>query len=57
VRKDVLKEPLMVKDGYIPLPTKPGLGIELNEEAIKKYPPVSWHRGFAYRADGSVGYI
>jgi len=57
VRKDVLKEPLMVKEGYIPLPTKPGLGIELNEEAIKKYPPVSWHRGFAYRPDGSVGYI
>ncbi|HEU0119670.1 MAG TPA: galactonate dehydratase [Bryobacteraceae bacterium] len=57
VRKDVLKEPLMVKDGYIPLPTKPGLGIELNEDAIRKYPPVTWHRGFAYRADGSVGYI
>jgi galactonate dehydratase len=57
VRKDVLKEPLMVKNGYIPLPTKPGLGIELNEEAIGKYPPVTWHRGFAYREDGSVGYI
>ena len=57
VRKDVLKEPLMVKNGYIPLPTKPGLGIELNEEAIRKYPPVTWHRGFAYREDGSVGYI
>ena len=37
-RRDVLKEPLMVKDGYIPVPNKPGLGIELNEEAIKKYP-------------------
>jgi galactonate dehydratase len=57
VRKDVLKEPLMVKDGYIPLPTKPGLGIELNEEAVRKYPPKTWHRGFAYREDGSVGYI
>ncbi|MBI2688162.1 MAG: galactonate dehydratase [Acidobacteria bacterium] len=57
IRKDVLKEPLMVKDGYIPLPTKPGLGVELNEDAIRKYPAVSWHRGFAYRADGSVGYI
>jgi galactonate dehydratase len=57
VRKDLLKEPLMVKDGYIPLPTKPGLGVELNEEAIRKYPPKTWHRGFAYREDGSVGYI
>ena len=57
VRKDVLKEPLMVKNGYIPLPTKPGLGVELNEDAIRKYPAVTWHRGFAYREDGSVGYI
>lgn len=56
-RKDLLKEPLMVKDGYIPLPTKPGLGIELNEEAFRRYPARSWHRGFEYRADGSVGYI
>ncbi|MBI1791906.1 MAG: galactonate dehydratase [Acidobacteria bacterium] len=56
-RKDFLKEPLMVKDGYIPAPTKPGLGIELNEEALPKYPPRRWHRGFDYRADGSVAYI
>lgn len=56
-RKDLLQEPLMVKDGYIPLPTKPGLGVELNEEAFRRYPAISWHRGFDYRADGSVGYI
>ena len=56
-RKDLLKEPLMVKDGYIPLPTKPGLGIELNEEAFKHYPFKRWRRGFDYRADGSVAFI
>lgn len=56
-RKDLLKEPLMVKDGYIPVPTKPGLGIELNEEAFKHYPPRPWRRGFEFRADGSPGYI
>jgi galactonate dehydratase len=56
-RKDLLKEPLMVKDGYIPLPAKPGLGIELNEEAFRHYPPKPWRRGFDYRADGSVAYI
>lgn len=56
-RKDLLKEPLMVKDGYIPVPTKPGWGVELNEEAFSRYPAISWHRGFAYRTDGSVGYI
>lgn len=56
-RKDLLKEPLMVKDGYIPVPTKPGWGIELNEEAFKHYPAKPWHRGFDYRADGSVAFI
>jgi galactonate dehydratase len=56
-RKDMLKEPLMVKDGYIPLPTKPGLGVELNEEAFRKYPPKPWRRGFDFRVDGSVAYI
>jgi galactonate dehydratase len=56
-RKDLLQEPLMVKEGYLPLPDKPGLGIELNEEAFRHYPPRPWHRSFEYRADGSVGFI
>ncbi|MBY0507414.1 MAG: galactonate dehydratase [Bryobacteraceae bacterium] len=56
-RKDILKEPLMVKDGYIPLPTKPGWGIELNEEYVRRNPPKPWKRGFEFRADGSVGFI
>jgi galactonate dehydratase len=56
-RKDLLKETHVVKDGYLALPTKPGLGIELNEEAFRHYPPKPWHRGFDYRADGSVAYI
>ena len=38
-------------------PTKPGWGVELNEEALKKYPAKPWHRGFQYREDGSVAYI
>ena len=56
-RKDLLKEPLMVKDGYIPVPNKPGFGIELNEEAFRRYPAKPWRRGFEYRADGSVAFI
>ncbi len=56
-RRDLLKEPLVVKDGYIPLPTRPGLGVELNEEAFRQYPPKPWHRGFDFRADGSVAFI
>ena len=26
-----------VKDGFLSLPTGPGLGIEVNEEALEKY--------------------
>ena len=35
------------------LPEKPGLGIELNEEAFKHMPPAPWRRGTSFRADGS----
>ena len=30
-----IKEPFVIKDGYIDVPTKPGLGVELDEEALK----------------------
>lgn len=56
-RKDFLKEPLLVKNGYHTLPVKPGWGVELNEEAFRHYPAQPWHRGFQYREDGSVAYI
>ncbi len=53
-RKNVLKEPLMVKkDGYVDIPNKPGWGVELNEEAFKSMPPAPWRRGTSFRADGS----
>ena len=53
-RKDVLKEPLMVKkDGYLEIPNKPGWGMELNEEAFKHMPPKPWRRGTNFRGDGS----
>tara|TARA_Y100000588_G_scaffold379842_1_gene462700 strand:- start:375 stop:1547 length:1173 start_codon:yes stop_codon:yes gene_type:complete len=37
LRKDLVLEELPVIDGKIHLPEKPGLGIELNEEKLKKY--------------------
>ena len=55
-RRDLVDEPMKVVDGYIELPTKPGLGIDINEEALSKYPPVRWHRAFPLRADGAMGY-
>ena len=36
-RKDVLIEPLVMKDGAFALPTKPGLGVELNKEVFNQY--------------------
>ena len=37
IRRELVKDEPKVKQGRIPLPSKPGLGIELNEAAIKKY--------------------
>lgn len=37
-RKDITTESLEYKDGYITIPDKPGLGIELNEEECLKHP-------------------
>ena len=37
-RKDVTNESLEYEDGYIKIPDKPGLGIEINEEECLKHP-------------------
>lgn len=37
-RKDVTDEKLEYKDGYMTVPDKPGLGIEINEEACLQHP-------------------
>jgi galactonate dehydratase len=37
-RKDITTENLEYKDGYIRIPDKPGIGIDLNEEECLKYP-------------------
>ena len=35
---EILKEPIRWEDGYIIPPTKPGLGVELNEEVVAAHP-------------------
>ncbi len=35
---EILKEPIQWEDGYIIPPTKPGLGIELDEEVAAQHP-------------------
>ncbi len=50
-----LKEPFQVQDGHIPVPTKPGLGIELDEEALEDKLGHDWRNPETYlEKDGSV---
>jgi L-rhamnonate dehydratase len=37
IRKGILKAPFKLVDGYVNVPQSPGLGIDLDEELIKKY--------------------
>lgn len=49
-----LKEPFVIEDGYIKVPAKPGLGIEVDEEAIKdKIYDGKWTTPRQYHEDGS----
>ncbi len=50
-----LKQPFKIVDGYIALPTGPGLGIELDEAALAdKLYDGSWETPRLYHQDGSV---
>jgi galactonate dehydratase len=50
-----IKEPFVIKDGYIDVPTKPGLGIELDEEALSdKLYDGNWETPRFWHNDGSV---
>jgi 2-dehydro-3-deoxyphosphogalactonate aldolase len=40
---EILKEPIRWEQGYIIPPDKPGLGIELDEEVMAKYPARASH--------------
>jgi len=37
IRKELLVKPFVQKDGFIKVPTNPGLGIELNPDVIRKF--------------------
>jgi galactonate dehydratase len=50
-----LKNPFVVRDGYLDLPTGPGLGIELDEDAVANKIGHDWRNPESYDADdGSV---
>jgi len=43
VRRDLIKEYFDVRDGYVYPSGRPGLGIEINEEALGRYPYAKLH--------------
>lgn len=55
-RRDLIDEPIKLVDGYLEIPEKPGLGIDLNEEALGRMAFAPWHRPFTWREDGSLAY-
>jgi galactonate dehydratase len=50
-------EPYLPKDGYLELRDRPGLGVEVNEDAITDNEYIHWQRTSPIRPDGSTGYI
>lgn len=50
-----LKRPFVLRNGYLDLPTGPGLGIELDEDAVAEKTGHDWHAPEQYdEDDGSV---
>ena len=55
-RRDVLRDPMQLRDGYLELPEGPGWGVELNEAALStELRP--WHRPFGTQPDGAAAFI
>jgi L-alanine-DL-glutamate epimerase-like enolase superfamily enzyme len=46
VANEIASNPLRVERGHIRLPTGPGIGLELDEQALARYP----YRGARWRA-------
>lgn len=53
---EVVIEPLKMENGYISVPDSPGIGVELNEEALWKHPFSPKEIDTATREDGSVAF-
>ncbi|MBI2191589.1 MAG: galactonate dehydratase [Planctomycetes bacterium] len=49
-----LKEPFRIKNGYIDLPARPGLGIDLDEQAMADKLGHDWRNPESYHRDDSV---
>jgi galactonate dehydratase len=56
-RSDIFNIPLRPHDGYFPLPDGPGLGIDLDEKAMAKYPYTFKQYDPRYEVDNTVAEI
>lgn len=53
-KSDLLLEPLKLEEGYLIVPEGPGLGIDLDEEALSRYPVQDKVLSTPIGYDGSV---
>ncbi len=55
--RELVKDPWAPVDGHLEIPDAPGWGLEVNEDALSRYPAVTWRRGNPVRADNSPAFI
>jgi galactonate dehydratase len=55
-RDELLVDPtsVQVKNGYMEVPTAPGLGVELDEAAIAKHPATVRDWGVSFQAENAI---
>lgn len=56
VLNDVLEEPLVRDGGYVVVPDRPGIGIEIREEKLKDHPYRPYTTRGWFKEDGSVAH-
>ena len=53
-KSDLVDSPLSIKQGHLIIPDRAGLGIDLNLEAFKHYPPIKRARNPLKTSDGAL---
>jgi galactonate dehydratase len=54
--RELVRDPLVLEDGHIRIPDRPGLGIELNLPAFAGKPLKPWRRQLVVESDGNISY-
>lgn len=55
-RRSLVDQPVELVDGYLTLPDRPGLGIDLNRDVLADYPFRSWRRPQLIHGDGTYAW-